>query len=130
MYKFIEKRSNKSYFLYFNSGGKLSRNHKENLELPLFDLTTIVNATCNFSNDTKLGGGDFGSVFKESSDASRVGCCFQQYEMMLIYACMPNKSWDFFIFGFIDPYGYMSPEYTIDGFYSIKSDVYSYGVLC
>ena len=25
--------------------------------------------------------------------------------------------------------GYMSPEYAIDGFYSIKSDVFSFGVL-
>ncbi|PRQ54512.1 putative protein kinase RLK-Pelle-DLSV family [Rosa chinensis] len=37
--------------------------------------------------------------------------------MMLIYKCIPNKSC------------YVSPEYTIDGFYSIKSNVYSYGVL-
>ncbi|PRQ54509.1 putative non-specific serine/threonine protein kinase [Rosa chinensis] len=37
--------------------------------------------------------------------------------MMLIYKCIPNKS------------GYVSPEYTIDGFYSVKSNVYSYGVL-
>ncbi|KAM5546378.1 hypothetical protein ABKV19_002517 [Rosa sericea] len=70
--------------------------------------------------------------------AKLLGSCFQQDEMMLIYKCIPNKSLDFFIFGlitdnfifgFIGPYGYVSPEYTIDGFYSIKSNVYSYGVL-
>ncbi|KZV55961.1 hypothetical protein F511_21580 [Dorcoceras hygrometricum] len=29
----------------------------------------------------------------------------------------------------VGTYGYMSPEYTIDGIFSVKSDVYSYGVL-
>ncbi|KAM5552506.1 G-type lectin S-receptor-like serine/threonine-protein kinase [Rosa sericea] len=49
--------------------------------------------------------------------AKLLRCCFQQDEMILIYKCIPNKS------------GYVSPEYTIDGFYSIKSNVYSYEVL-
>ncbi|KAM5569820.1 hypothetical protein ABKV19_017033 [Rosa sericea] len=52
------------FYVWKKDAGKLSRSHKENLELPLFDLTTIVNATCNFSNDNKLGEGGFGSVFK------------------------------------------------------------------
>ncbi|RXH98491.1 hypothetical protein DVH24_010816 [Malus domestica] len=45
-------------------GGKLGRNQKEDLELPLFDLMTIVSATSNFSIENKLGEGGFGSVFK------------------------------------------------------------------
>ncbi|PRQ30599.1 putative protein kinase RLK-Pelle-DLSV family [Rosa chinensis] len=44
--------------------GKLRQSKKENLELPLFDLATIVYANCNFSNDNKLGEGGFGCVFK------------------------------------------------------------------
>ncbi|CAN6684304.1 unnamed protein product [Malus baccata var. baccata] len=44
--------------------GKLGRNQKEDLELPLFDLMTIVSATSNFSIENKLGEGGFGSVFK------------------------------------------------------------------
>lgn len=34
------------------------------MELPMFDLTTIANATNNFSNNNKLGEGGFGPVYK------------------------------------------------------------------
>ena len=37
---------------------------KEDIELPIFDLTAIANATDNFSNNKKLGEGGFGSVYK------------------------------------------------------------------
>ena len=37
---------------------------KEDIELPIFDLTAIANATDNFSRENKLGEGGFGSVFK------------------------------------------------------------------
>lgn len=36
----------------------------EDLELPSFDLDTIVNATNNFSSTNKLGEGGFGAVYK------------------------------------------------------------------
>lgn len=47
--------------------GKTEYNRKnyqrnEDLELPLFDLATISDATNNFSFDNKLGEGDFGPV--------------------------------------------------------------------
>ena len=35
-----------------------------NLELPLFELATIANATDNFSINNKLGEGGFGPVYK------------------------------------------------------------------
>ena len=41
-----------------NEGGK------EDMELPIFDLTAIANATNNFSNNKKLGEGGFGPVYK------------------------------------------------------------------
>ncbi|XP_070677290.1 G-type lectin S-receptor-like serine/threonine-protein kinase At4g27290 isoform X2 [Malus domestica] len=44
--------------------GKLGCGQKEDLELPLFDLMTLVSATSNFSIENKLGEGGFGSVFK------------------------------------------------------------------
>ena len=39
---------------------------KEDLELPFFELSTIVCATNNFSFKNKLGEGGFGSVYKVS----------------------------------------------------------------
>ncbi|KAL3016884.1 hypothetical protein AAZX31_06G241200 [Glycine max] len=37
---------------------------EHSMELPLFDLATLVNATNNFSTDNKLGQGGFGPVYK------------------------------------------------------------------
>ncbi|PRQ30612.1 putative protein kinase RLK-Pelle-DLSV family [Rosa chinensis] len=217
---------------------KVWSSKKEDLELPLFDVASIIYATNNFSENNKLGQGGFGSVFKgmlrdgrevavkRLSKHSRQGldefkneimhiaklqhrnlvklhgCCIQEDEMILIYEFMPNKSLDFFIFDHtksmsldwrkrfdiingiargllylhqdsrlrvihrdlkagnilldsefipkisdfglarslggnetraetnrvVGTYGYMSPEYAIDGFYSTKSDVFSFGV--
>lgn len=36
----------------------------EDLELPLFDYSTIVMSTNNFSDENKLGQGGFGIVYK------------------------------------------------------------------
>jgi len=44
---------------YSNSGSQT-----EDLELPLFGLSTIANATNNFSIHNKLGEGGFGPVYK------------------------------------------------------------------
>ncbi|KAL0553739.1 hypothetical protein IC582_007643 [Cucumis melo] len=219
--------------------GKDLEGQEDDLELPLFDLATISNATDNFSNSNKLGEGGFGAVFrgrlkdgqeiavKRLSSYSRqgtdefkneviliaklqhrnlvklLGCCIQGDEKMLIYEYMPNKSLDSFIFDsarkklldwskrfniicgvargilylhqdsrlriihrdlkasnvlldidlnpkisdfgmartfggdqtegntqrVVGTYGYMAPEYAIDGQFSIKSDVFSFGIL-
>ena len=45
---------------------------KENLELPLFDLTIIADATSNFSSEHKIGEGGFGPVYKVKNRISSV----------------------------------------------------------
>jgi hypothetical protein len=44
---------------------------KEDMELPIFDLVAIVNATDNFSNNKKLGEGGFGPVYKVNNNIIR-----------------------------------------------------------
>ncbi|KAJ9153662.1 hypothetical protein P3X46_027080 [Hevea brasiliensis] len=212
---------------------------EEEMELPMFDLTTIVDATNNFSSSNKLGEGGFGPVYKGTSSEGQeiavkrlskssgqglrefkneviliaklqhrnlvklLGCYIHEDEKMLIYEYMPNKSLDFFIFDqtrrklldwckriqiidgiargliylhqdsrlriihrdlktsnilldsdmnpkisdfglarifggdqteaktkrVVGTYGYMSPEYAVDGLFSVKSDLFSFGVL-
>ncbi|WJX63129.1 hypothetical protein P8452_48051 [Trifolium repens] len=211
----------------------------KDFELPIFDLTTISNATNNFSIDNKLGEGGFGPVYKGTLQDGQViavkrlsrnsgqgstefknevilctklqhrnlvkviGCCIEGEEKMLLYEYMPNRSLDSFLFDpdqskfigwsmrfnilnaigrgllylhqdsilriihrdlkasnilldndmnpkisdfgmarmfggdqiegktsrIVGTYGYMAPEYVIHGLFSIKSDVFCFGVL-
>lgn len=211
----------------------------EDLELPMFNLATISDATMNFSVDNKIGEGGFGPVYKGMLEEGQeiavkrlslysaqgldefknevvcitklqhrnlvrlLGCCIQGQENMLIYEYMPNNSLDSFLFDHtrsklldwpkrfniiigtargllylhqdsririihrdlkaanilldkdmnpkisdfgmarsfggnetaantkrvVGTYGYMSPEYAGDGIFSVKSDVFSFGVL-
>ncbi|KAL4563135.1 hypothetical protein LXL04_027168 [Taraxacum kok-saghyz] len=211
----------------------------DELELPLFDFTTLAIATNNFSDTNKLGQGGFGCVYKGTlmegevvavKRLSRVceqgieelknevrliaklqhrnlvrvlGCCIEVEEKLLVYEFMENKSLDMFLFEkeksmklnwkirisiirgcargllylhqdsrfkiihrdmkasnilldkemqpkisdfgiarifgsdqteaetkiVVGTYGYMSPEYAMEGHFSTKSDVFSFGVL-
>ncbi|KAK9064217.1 hypothetical protein SSX86_015597 [Deinandra increscens subsp. villosa] len=211
----------------------------DELELPLFDFTTLVIATDNFSDANKLGQGGFGCVYKGTLTGGHVvavkrlsktsgqgidelknevrliaklqhrnlvrllGCCIEVEEKLLVYEYMENKSLNTFLFDIEDSarldwqkrfdiifgiargllylhqdsrlriihrdlkasnilldkemnpkisdfgmarifggdqteaetkkvvgtHGYMSPEYAMDGIFSIKSDVFSFGVL-
>ncbi|GAY53027.1 hypothetical protein CUMW_146300 [Citrus unshiu] len=216
-----------------------NEDQNEDLELPLFELATIANATDNFSINKKLGEGGFGPVYKGTlADGQEIavkrlskiseqglkelknevilfsklqhrnlvkllGCCIQGEEKLLIYEFMPNRSLDSFIFDqtkrklldwskrfciicgtargllylhhdsrlriihrdlkasnvlldhemnpkisdfglartfvgdeiegstkrVVGTYGYMAPEYASDGLFSVKSDVFSFGIL-
>ncbi|KAJ0983521.1 hypothetical protein J5N97_011776 [Dioscorea zingiberensis] len=212
---------------------------RNDIELPLLELDSILSATEQFSNANKLGEGGFGPVYKgKLGDGQEIavkrlaktsvqgldefknevmliaklqhrnlvrllGCCIEGEERLLVYEYMPNKSLDFFLFGkskdamfdwqtrfkiimgiargllylhqdsrlriihrdlkasnilldkemtpkisdfgmarifggdeaegntrkVVGTYGYMSPEYAMDGIFSQKSDVFSFGVL-
>eukprot|EP00258_Populus_trichocarpa_P017240 XP_006377796.2 G-type lectin S-receptor-like serine/threonine-protein kinase At4g27290 [Populus trichocarpa] len=212
---------------------------EEDMELPIFDMSTIAHATDAFSNSNKLGEGGFGPVYKgiliggqqiavkrlskssgqgldefknevmliaklqHRSLVKLLGCCIHEDERMLIYEYMPNNSLDSFIFDqtgrklldwsqriniiggiargllylhqdsrlriihrdikasnillddelnpkisdfglarmfggdqteaktsrIVGTYGYMSPEYASNGYFSVKSDAFSFGVL-
>ncbi|GLT69399.1 hypothetical protein SLA2020_415540 [Shorea laevis] len=210
-------------------------------ELPLFNFKCVAAATNNFSEESKLGQGGFGPVYKGELPGGQqiavkrlevagrsgqgleefkneiiliaklqhrnlvrlLGCCIQGEEKLLIYEYMPNKSLDCFLFDqtkqalldwgkrfaiiegiargllylhrdsrlriihrdlkssnilldeemnpkisdfgmarifgcnqyeantvrVVGTYGYMSPEYAMEGLFSIKSDVYGFGVI-
>ncbi|CAN1347357.1 G-type lectin S-receptor-like serine/threonine-protein kinase At4g27290 [Linum perenne] len=219
---------------------KLGKDYNnDDLELPIFDFNTIMNATNNFCLDYKLGEGGFGPVYKgilfdgqeiavkrlsissgqgmeefknevvlisklqHRNLVRLLGCCIEGEEKMLIYEYMPNKSLDYFIFDesrsrlldwarriniiegiargllylhqdsrlriihrdlkasnvlldnhlnpkisdfgmarmfggdqtedstnrVVGTFGYMAPEYAIDGLFSMTSDIFSFGVL-
>ncbi|KAG6385518.1 hypothetical protein SASPL_154354 [Salvia splendens] len=210
----------------------------EELELPMYDISTIIKATDDFSANNKLGEGGFGPVYKGVLEGQEVavkrlsktsvqgqnefkneviciaklqhrnlvrllGCCIQGEERILLYEYMTNKSLDLILFDqvkkkmldwprrfniingiarglmylhqdsrlrvihrdlkasnilldsdmnpkisdfglartfggnetgantsrVVGTYGYMSPEYAVDGMFSVKSDVFSFGVL-
>ncbi|KAL4597318.1 hypothetical protein ACB092_12G224100 [Castanea dentata] len=217
---------------------ELGERKKEDVDVPLFNFTTVATATNKFSPANVIGAGGFGPVYKgrlcngqdiavkrlsknsrqgleefktevvliaklqHKNLAKLLGYCVEGDEKILIYEYMPNKSLDCFIFEqndnllawpkrfdiiigivrgllylhqdsrlqvihrdlkasnilldinlnpkisdfglartfvgdesevktdrVVGTYGYMSPEYAIDGRFSVKSDVFSMGVL-
>ncbi|GFZ05520.1 hypothetical protein Acr_17g0010920 [Actinidia rufa] len=113
-----------------------NRNQQEDLELPLFDFATIANSTKNFSINNKLGEGGFGPVYKICLPSRRYTRRRTRSSLLsgsqriqdkdlkssrMKSSVSPNFSTEIS--------GYMSPEYAIDGLFSLKSDIFSFGVL-
>ncbi|KAI3731013.1 hypothetical protein L1987_62196 [Smallanthus sonchifolius] len=123
-------------------------------DIPFISLYKVVKATNNFSVSNKIGEGGFGPVYKgvlengQEIDTSSAhtwnGLTFDisncAYETRSSTLDWPQR------FGIIHgtarghdtivktkkvvgTYGYISPEYAVHGCFSIKSDVFSFGVL-
>ncbi|KAF5774507.1 putative protein kinase RLK-Pelle-DLSV family [Helianthus annuus] len=132
----------------FRDSSDIERDDRKGSDMVVFIFAAIVAATNDFAYQNKLGKGGFGPVYKgylsdereiavkrlsrtsgqghvefkneliliakfQHTNLVRVlGCCIHQEEKMLI-----------------NEYGYMSPEYAMEGTFLVKSDVFSFGVL-
>ncbi|KAF8414024.1 hypothetical protein HHK36_002023 [Tetracentron sinense] len=223
----------------FTDSNKFREDKTKGIDVPFFDLESVLAATENFSKSNKLGQGGFGPVYKGKLPGGQeiavkrlsknsgqgleefknevlliaklqhrnlvrlLGYCIEGDEKMLLYEYMPNKGLDSVLFDqtqclllnwekrfdiilgiargllylhqdsrlkiihrdlktsnilldeemnpkisdfgmarifggkqteantnrVVGTYGYMSPEYALDGFFSVKSDVFSFGVV-
>nr|POE83770.1 cysteine-rich receptor-like protein kinase 25 [Quercus suber] len=118
--------------IQLTDSGMHARDVDDSGERLYFDLSTILSATNNFSDENKLGEGGFGPVYKGLINGK---------ETAIKRLSMKSKQ-DFGtarMFGrnqieantirIVGTYGYMAPEYAMEGLFSIKSDVYSFGIL-
>ncbi|KAL8257671.1 hypothetical protein R6Q59_029712 [Mikania micrantha] len=120
-----------------------SSSHMGSVEVPLFGLSKISRATNDFSDDNKLGEGGFGPVYKgvleegqeiavkRLSKSSRQGLDEFKNEVICIAKLQHRNLVK--LLGYCiqkdEKMGYISPEYASNGLFSIKSDIFSFGVL-
>ncbi|GJM92922.1 hypothetical protein PR202_ga09430 [Eleusine coracana subsp. coracana] len=99
----------------------------KDVDLPLFDLDVILDATDNFAEHNKIGSDEGKRRFLKWK---------KRYEIILgiardfgIARMFGGDQTTAYTAKVIGTYGYMSPEYAMDGIISMKSDVFSFGVL-
>ncbi|GJV97357.1 bulb-type lectin domain-containing protein [Tanacetum coccineum] len=111
--------------------------------LLLFSFASIMTATCDFLVEKKLGQGGFRPVYmgilsdgqeivvKRLSRASGQGLVEFKNELILIAKLEhTNLVWDLgCCIHREEKIGYMAPEYAMEGTFSTKFDIYSFGVL-
>ncbi|KAK8519071.1 hypothetical protein V6N12_012300 [Hibiscus sabdariffa] len=84
------------------------------IDVPFFDFESIRAATDNFSDEHKLGKGGFGPVYKGKFPGARM---------------IQGKQTEGSTRRVVGTYGYMAPEYALEGVFSVKSDVFSFSVV-
>ncbi|KAK4849852.1 hypothetical protein QYF36_001394 [Acer negundo] len=115
---------------------------EEEEEVPLIDMSTIAAATNNFSQANMIGMGGFGPVYKgnlstgqeiavkrlsnNSGQDNDLNPKISDFGLARIFRGDDKEANTKRIAG---TYGYMSPEYATDGNFSLKSDIFSFGVL-
>nr|POE64183.1 g-type lectin s-receptor-like serine/threonine-protein kinase [Quercus suber] len=99
------------------------RDGKKSHELQFFSFESIAAATNNFTSTSKLGEGGFGSVYKgQLPDGQEIS----DFGMARIFGSNDSEVNTKRVVG---TYDYMSPEYVMEGVFSTKSDIFSFGVL-
>ncbi|GJT84603.1 G-type lectin S-receptor-like serine/threonine-protein kinase [Tanacetum coccineum] len=112
-------------------------------DMMVFSFTSLVAATNEFSLKNKLGQGGFGPVYKgKLSDDTEIaikrlsrtsGQGLEEFKNELILIAKLQHTNLVRVLGCCiheeEKIGYMSPEYAMEGNFSEKSDVFSFGVL-